>query len=268
MNEDEIISLCSEFLNAGTYTTTALQWIMANIVKYPTIQERLVAEINGVVEETEEEVKEEDLQRMPYLKAVILEGLRRHPPAYFVVPHFVMQDSVLDGYVVPKNVTVNFMVVDMGSVVETDLTIRGGKTGGSRSSFHLQGIRKGGYCLPDSPSISAHPFRDRAETGRDPEVWEEPMEFKPERFLSREGEGFDVTGSREIKMMPFGVGRRICPGLGLALLHLEYFVSNLVWRFEWKALDGDNVDLSEKLAFTVAMKNPLQVNISQRVNKS
>ncbi|KAL6127705.1 hypothetical protein ACLB2K_071068 [Fragaria x ananassa] len=83
---------------------------MANIVKYPTIQERLVAEINGVVEETEEEVKEEDLQRMPYLKAVILEGLRRHPSAYFVVPHSVMRDSVLDGYVVPKNVMVNFMV--------------------------------------------------------------------------------------------------------------------------------------------------------------
>ncbi|KAL6123224.1 hypothetical protein ACLB2K_075746 [Fragaria x ananassa] len=189
---------------------------MANIVKYPTIQERLVAEINGDVEETEE-VKEEDLQRMPYLKAVILEGLRRHRPAHFVVPHSVTQDSVLDGYVVPKNVMVNFMVVDLG---------------------------------------------------RDPEVWEEPMEFKPERFLSREGEGFDVTGSRETKMMPFGVGRRICPGLGLALLHLEYFVANLVWRFEWKALDGDNVDLSEKLAFTVAMKNPLQVKISQRVIKS
>nr|XP_004309202.2 PREDICTED: cytochrome P450 89A2-like isoform X2 [Fragaria vesca subsp. vesca] len=215
LTEDEIISLCSEFLNAGTDTTsTALQWIMANIVKYPTIQERLVAEIKGVVEETEEEVKEEDLQRMPYLKAVILEGLRHHPPAHFVVPHSVTQDSVLDGYVVPKNVMVNFMVVDMG---------------------------------------------------RDPEVWEEPMEFKPERFLSREGEGFDVTGSREIKMMPFGVGRRICPGIGLALLHLEYFVANLVWRFEWKALDGDDVDLSEKLAFTVVMKNPLQVNISQRV---
>ncbi|KAL6127704.1 hypothetical protein ACLB2K_071067 [Fragaria x ananassa] len=110
------------------------------------------------------------------------------------------------------------------TTAETDLTIGGGKTGGSRSSFHMQGIRKGGYCLPDSPSISAHPFRDRAETWRDPEVWEEPMEFKPERFLSREGEGFDVTGSREIKMMPFRVGRRICPGLGLALLHLEYLI--------------------------------------------
>ncbi|KAK9914268.1 hypothetical protein M0R45_038057 [Rubus argutus] len=108
LGEDEMVSLCSEFLSAGTDTTsTALQWIMANLVKYPRVQERLFAEIKGVVEESEEEVKEEDLQKMPYLKAVILEGLRRHPPGHFVLPHAVTQDFVLDGYVVPKNGTIN-----------------------------------------------------------------------------------------------------------------------------------------------------------------
>ncbi|KAL6132024.1 hypothetical protein ACLB2K_070395 [Fragaria x ananassa] len=215
LNEEEIIGLCSEFLDAGTDTTsTSLQWIMANIVKYPAVQERLLAEIKGVVEETEEEVKEEDLQKMPYLKAVILEGLRRHPPAHFVVPHSVTHDVVFEGHVVPKNGTVNFMVADMGW---------------------------------------------------DPEVWEEPMEFKPERFLSKgEGEGVDITGSREIKMMPFGVGRRICPGLGLATLHLEYFVANLVWRFEWRGVEGEDVDFAEKQQFTMVMKNPLKAHISPR----
>ena len=60
------------------------------------------------------------------------------------------------------------------------------------------------------------------------------MEFRPERFLAGgSGEGVDVTGSKEINMIPFGVGRRICPGLGLAMLHLEYFVANLVKEFEW-----------------------------------
>ena len=39
---------------------------------------------------------------------------------------------------------------------------------------------------------------------------------------------FDITGSREINMMTFGAGRRICPGYGLAILHLEYVVANLV----------------------------------------
>ena len=53
-----MVSLCSEFLNGGTDTTsTALEWIMANMVKYPQIQERLLVEIKGVVGDGEKEVK-------------------------------------------------------------------------------------------------------------------------------------------------------------------------------------------------------------------
>ncbi|KAM3319614.1 hypothetical protein P3S67_006814 [Capsicum chacoense] len=106
-------------LNAGTDTTsTTLQWVMANLVKNPSIQEKLYQEIAGLVREnksklTEVVVKEEDLQKMPYLKAVILEGLRRHPPGHFVLPHTVTEEVELNGYVVPKDATINFMVADM-----------------------------------------------------------------------------------------------------------------------------------------------------------
>ncbi|KAI4304586.1 hypothetical protein MLD38_040073 [Melastoma candidum] len=213
LNEEEIITLCSEFLNGGTDTTsTALQWIMANMVKYPHIQEKLYQEIRGVVAAGSEEVEEDHLQSMPYLKAVVLEGLRRHPPGHFVLPHAVTEDAELNGYKIPKKGSINFMVAQMGW---------------------------------------------------DPKVWEDPMEFRPERFLGEgRGDGFDITGSKEIRMMPFGVGRRICPGFGLAILHLEYFLANLIWRFHWKAVDGDDVDLTEKLEFTVVMKNPLRALIS------
>ncbi|KAK7317893.1 hypothetical protein RJT34_02500 [Clitoria ternatea] len=213
LKEEEIVTLCSEFLNAGSETTsTTLHWIMANLVKCPHVQERVVEDIKRVVgERKDKEVKEEELQRMPYLKAVILEGLRLHPPGHFVLPHSVTEDVVLNGYLVPKNATVNFMV---------------------------------------------------AEMGREPKVWQDPLAFKPERFLS--DEGFDITGTKEIKMMPFGAGRRICPGYNLALLHLEYFVANLVWNFEWKLPEGGHVDLSEKQELTWVMKNALQVHISPR----
>ncbi|KAL3725391.1 hypothetical protein ACJRO7_030416 [Eucalyptus globulus] len=218
LEEDQIVSLCWEFLSAGTDTTsTALQWIMANLVKYPEIQERLYDEIKSVVGQGAEQVKEEDLERMAYLKAVVLEGLRRHPPAHFVLPHAVKEDAELGGYTIPKDAIINFMV---------------------------------------------------AEMGWNAEIWEDPMAFKPERFLNSggggEASGFDITGSREIKMMPFGVGRRICPASGLAMLHLEYFVANLVWQFKWRTVAGEEVDLSEKQEFTIVMKSPLRAQISYR----
>ncbi|XP_071725010.1 cytochrome P450 89A2-like [Rutidosis leptorrhynchoides] len=213
LHEREIVALCSEFLSAGTDTTsTAVQWIMANLVKNQETQDKLFTEIKSVVVDDEEEVKEEVLPKMPYLKAIALEGLRRHPPGHFLLPHAVTKDFVLNGHVLPKNATTNFVV---------------------------------------------------AEMGWDPKVWDNPMEFKPERFL-KDNKVFDITGSREIKMMPFGVGRRICPARGLAMLHLEYFVANLIWNFKWEAVHGDEISLEEKEAFTVVMKHPLMARISPR----
>ncbi|XP_076927947.1 cytochrome P450 89A2-like [Bidens hawaiensis] len=207
LTDREIVGLCSEFLTGGTDSTvSALQWIMANLVKHPGIQSKLYDEILAVVGPPPQKgvdvgskpvINEEDLQKMRYLKAVVLEGLRRHPPAHFVLPHKVMKEVEVEGYKFPKGAIVNFMVGEMGL---------------------------------------------------DPKVWDEPMEFKPERFLVNDGV-FDVHGSKGIKMMPFGAGRRICPGSDLALLHLEYFVANLVWYFDWSVPDGCHVDLSEKSQF-------------------
>ncbi|GJN39663.1 hypothetical protein PR202_gb28795 [Eleusine coracana subsp. coracana] len=213
LTDGEIVSLCSEFLSAGTDTTaTALQWVLANLVKYPEMQAKLRAEIAaaaaGAGNDDEDQVKEEDLQAMPYLKAVVLEALRRHPPGHYVLPHEAREDTELDGFRVPAGAPVNFAV---------------------------------------------------GEIGLDDEVWSAPMEFRPERFLpGGEGEDVDLTGSKEIKMMPFGAGRRVCPGMALAMLHLEYFVANLVREFEWREVEGEEVDLTEKLEFTVVMKRPLK----------
>ncbi|KAL3849618.1 hypothetical protein ACJIZ3_011500 [Penstemon smallii] len=223
LNETELVGLCGEFLRAGTLTTTVtLQWIMANLVKYPRIQTRLYDEIVSIMgpppvfsDDAQQfrVVEEGDVQKMPYLKAVVLEGLRRHPPIHFLLMHKVSEDVELDGYKIPRNTQVNFMV---------------------------------------------------AEMGLDPEVWEDPLEFKPERFFNKT-DAVDITGSREIKMMPFGAGRRICPAWGLGMLHLEYFVANLIWHFEWTPLEGYEVDLTEKHGSTVVMENPLHARISPRV---
>ncbi|KAI8003859.1 Cytochrome P450 89A2 [Camellia lanceoleosa] len=95
LSEGEMLSLCSEFINGGTDTsTTTLQWAMANLVKHQEIQEKLYREINVVVKRGEE-IKEQDLKKMPYLEAIVLETLRRHPPGHFILPRAVIEDTVI-----------------------------------------------------------------------------------------------------------------------------------------------------------------------------
>ncbi|VAH17318.1 unnamed protein product [Triticum turgidum subsp. durum] len=195
-------------------TSTGLQWIMAELVKNRSIQEKLYEEIKDTTGDDQEEVSGDDIHKMPYLKAVVLEGLRKHPPGHFVLPHKAAEDMEIGGYLIPKGATVNFMV---------------------------------------------------AEMGRNEREWEKPLEFSPDRFLQGgAGEAVDVTGNREIKMMPFGVGRRICAGLGIAMLHLEYFVANMVREFKWQEVAGEEVDFAEKNEFTVVMKKPLRSRLVPR----
>uniref|UniRef100_R7W6Q3 Cytochrome P450 89A2 n=1 Tax=Aegilops tauschii TaxID=37682 RepID=R7W6Q3_AEGTA len=211
LTDSELVSLCSEFLSGGTDSTvTSLEWIMGELVNHPDMQAKVYEEVRS-----KPELSEGDLQGMPYLKAVVLEGLRLHPPAHFLLPHGVQSDTEIGGYRVPKGAEVNFLV---------------------------------------------------AEFGRDETVWAAAREFRPERFLDGgEGCGVDITGSREIKMMPFGAGRRMCPGYTLAMLHLEFFVGSLVRELEWlPAADGEEVDMTEVLDFTTLMNNPLRVRAIPR----
>lgn len=118
-----------------------------------------------------------------------------------------------------------------------------------------------GYIIPKNASINFMV----GVMGLEEKVWEEGLEFKPDRFVTGgSGEGVNITGSKEIKMMPFGAGRRICPGLALAKLHLEYFVANLVRKFKWNTMEGEKVALTETMEFTVIMKNTLRAQLIPR----
>lgn len=89
----------------------------------------------------------------------------------------------------------------------------------------------------------------------DPKVWAEPEKFKPERFIE---EDISIMGS-DLRLAPFGSGRRVCPGkaMGLATVHL--WLAQLLQSFEWVASDeaAANVDLTESLKLSMEMKNPL-----------
>jgi cytochrome P450 len=102
---------------------------------------------------------------------------------------------------------------------------------------------------------------------RDKTAWADPDAFRPERFLTGgEGDGVSLVAAGEIRMMPFGAGRRMCPGMGVAMLQVGYFVANLVREFEWTEAEGDMaVDLEARVRFLNVMKRPLRAHLVPRM---
>ncbi|KAL7603519.1 hypothetical protein Lser_V15G18615 [Lactuca serriola] len=72
--------------------------------------------------------------------------------------------------------------------------------------------------------------------GRDPESWERAEEFLPERFL---GSNIDFKGN-DFGLIPFGAGRRICPGISMGVVTVDLLLANLVYRFDWRLPNGMN----------------------------
>ncbi|KAG8377570.1 hypothetical protein BUALT_Bualt08G0046900 [Buddleja alternifolia] len=86
--------------------------------------------------------------------------------------------------------------------------------------------------------------------GRDPSVWPNQNSFEPERFLSGE---IDIKG-HNFELIPFGAGRRICPGLSLAYRMVHLMLASLIHNFDWKLESGiklEEVDMTEKFGLSL-----------------
>ncbi|XWS56217.1 hypothetical protein CRYUN_Cryun09bG0067200 [Craigia yunnanensis] len=117
----------------------------------------------------------------------------------------------------------------------------------------------GGYEIPEGTRL----FVNVWALGRDPKQWENPLEFKPERFLSdewRQGKNqfLDVRG-QHFSLLPFGSGRRSCPGASLALQVVPTVLGIIIQCFDWKVGDGanDTVNMEEKAGMTLLRAHPL-----------
>ena len=88
----------------------------------------------------------------------------------------------------------------------------------------------------------------------DKHVWsDDPAEFKPERFMQ---EDVAIKGS-DLRLAPFGSGRRVCPGKAMGLATVELWLAQLLQSFQWFPCDSSDVDLSECLKLSLEMKYSL-----------
>ena len=204
-----------ELMAAGVESTsTAIDWGMSELLCNPSVIGKLRDELNTVVGRERDVVEVSDIPRLPYLRAVVKETFRMHPPAPLLLPHMSL-DACEDvgGYRIPKGTTV---LINLWAI------------------------------------------------GHDPDVWtDDPHVFSPDRFMFDAcSSSLDVKG-KHFEVLPFGSGRRICPGMNLALPTVEITLANLVHAFdEWKVVlppGQHSLDMSDKCGLGCRRVHPLIV---------
>ncbi|XP_071712997.1 labd-13Z-ene-9,15,16-triol synthase, chloroplastic-like [Rutidosis leptorrhynchoides] len=125
-----------------------------------------------------------------------------------------------------------------------------------------QECKVGGYTIPKGSIV----FLNVYSLHRDPRYWDNALEFNPERFLINEGTNkCDYIGNN-FKFIPFGSGRRVCPGIPLADKIQMYMLASLLHSFDWNLPEGEEHDLTEKFGITLKKSKPLLAIPSQRLH--
>ncbi|KAK9152020.1 hypothetical protein Syun_010329 [Stephania yunnanensis] len=202
---DHIKALLMNIFMAGMGTSAvAMVWTMTELARKPELMKKAQDEIRGKVGK-KGKVEESDLEQLLYLKMVVKESLRLHPPGALLPPRECVNHCKVNGY----------------------------------------DIKPGTRVLVNVWAI-----------GTNPEYWENPEEFWPERF---ENSSIDYRG-QHFELLPFGAGRRICPGITMGMLNVELALANLLYCFEWKLPSGMNVediDMEEGTGIALRKESPL-----------
>ncbi|CDY22803.1 BnaA06g02740D [Brassica napus] len=216
ISRNQIKALFVELLLGGTDTSAqTTQWIMAELINHPEILKTLREEIESVVGKTRF-VQETDLSNLPYLQAVVKEGLRLHPHSPILV-RTAAEGCKIGEFYIPQNTT---MIINSYAVM------------------------------------------------RDPDSWEEPDEFQPERFMVSPSKGKEEMREQlALNYLPFGSGRRGCPGTNLGYIFIGVAVGTMVQCFDW-SVNGNKVNMEETGDMTLRMAHPLKCTLVARVHSS
>lgn len=128
----------------------------------------------------------------------------------------------------------------------------------------MQACEVYGYMIPPKTRVLVNVWA----IGRDPSVWDNPLQFQPERFMP-EGKYHHVNvHGQHFQLIPFGSGRRKCPALTLGLVSVRIVLASLVQAFDWTLPPTMKVDFSEKFGLSVTMASPLSVIPTPRLESS
>ncbi|MCO5598327.1 hypothetical protein L7F22_052420 [Adiantum nelumboides] len=202
-----------DIFGGGTDTSSiVLEWAMAELLASPSKLKAAEEEVLFMISskrDKNETIEEDDIQRMPYLRAVVKETMRLHPVLPLLLPRESRQACNILEYEIPAK---------------------------TQAFVNIWAI------------------------GRDPKVWDSPKDFLPERFLDN---NIDVRG-RHFELLPFGSGRRVCPGQSLGLLSIHIILARLLHAFSWSPHDLQH-DMSEKFGLLITKATPLVAYATPRL---
>ena len=192
------------FIGGGETSSSVVEWGMSELIRKPRVMEKAQAEVRRVYGE-KGYVDETELHKLIYLKCIIKETLRLHPPVPLLVPRESRERCQINGYEIPSKTRV---IINVWAI------------------------------------------------GRNHEYWSEAQSFKPERFLDN---SIDFKGTH-FEFIPFGAGRRICPGITFGIPNVELPLAQLLYHFDWKLpnkMKNDELDMTESGGITLRRKNYL-----------
>ncbi|KAJ7445976.1 cytochrome P450 [Mycena galericulata] len=184
MDREMTGNLAAILIEGGSDTTSSyLSTLILALVAYPDAQKKAHEEIDRVAGEQRMPTLD-DLEHMPYIRAMILEVHRFRPVLPLLIPHATIAPEEYQGYIIPKGATI---------------------------------------------------FVNTWGIYHDPDLYDDPEDFIPERYLLTEhGTKPSVDGSCLRETLAFGAGRRFCPGVHLAQNSISINAMNLVWAFKFE----------------------------------
>ncbi|TKY70499.1 steroid 17alpha-monooxygenase or 17alpha-hydroxyprogesterone aldolase [Spatholobus suberectus] len=205
MTTRNVKALILDVFAAGTDTSAStLEWAMTEMMRNPRVREKAQAELRRAFQE-KEIIHESDLEQLTYLKLVIKETLRVHPPTPLLIPRECSELTIIDGYEIPVKTKV---MVNVWAI-----------------------------C-------------------RDPQYWTDAERFVPERF---DGSSIDFKGNN-FEYLPFGAGRRMCPGITYGLASIMLPLAMLLYHFNWELpneMKPESIDMTERFGLAIGRKNEL-----------